>query len=260
MDSSIQQAFYSNHIHLDNQYPYQQQHHLQQQHGHHQHHQQAQQQAHRTPQNAHGLPRDIEQSNASRASNASPVGAEGYSISRRGTMTGLHHQRSHERLALDTDLSETRPPSIAGPSSGRSAGPASASFTHGHPHQHHHSQSRVHEVHGYDSAVSSPMDVVGPSHTHQPSASASAGGMNVQPVQEQQPMDEEPLYVNAKQYYRILKRRVARARLEELHRLSKQRKVSLRLLSFCFIFPFHALWLAGRYASQSILRKRRMRH
>ncbi|CDO76710.1 hypothetical protein BN946_scf184796.g4 [Trametes cinnabarina] len=37
-------------------------------------------------------------------------------------------------------------------------------------------------------------------------------------------MDEEPLYVNAKQYYRILKRRVARARLEELHRLSKQRK------------------------------------
>ncbi|TBU29558.1 CCAAT-binding transcription factor (CBF-B/NF-YA) subunit B-domain-containing protein, partial [Dichomitus squalens] len=38
------------------------------------------------------------------------------------------------------------------------------------------------------------------------------------------PMDEEPLYVNAKQYYRILKRRVARARLEELHRLSKQRK------------------------------------
>ncbi|TDL25886.1 hypothetical protein BD410DRAFT_716331, partial [Rickenella mellea] len=38
------------------------------------------------------------------------------------------------------------------------------------------------------------------------------------------PIDEEPLYVNAKQYYRILKRRVARARLEELHRLSRQRK------------------------------------
>ncbi|EJU04469.1 hypothetical protein DACRYDRAFT_48176 [Dacryopinax primogenitus] len=37
-------------------------------------------------------------------------------------------------------------------------------------------------------------------------------------------MDEEPLYVNAKQYHRILKRRVARARLEELHRLSKERK------------------------------------
>lgn len=40
-------------------------------------------------------------------------------------------------------------------------------------------------------------------------------------------MDEEPLYVNAKQYYRILKRRVARARLEEVHRLSRQRKVSI---------------------------------
>ena len=40
-------------------------------------------------------------------------------------------------------------------------------------------------------------------------------------------IDEEPLYVNAKQYFRILKRRVARTRLEELHRLSRQRKVSL---------------------------------
>ena len=43
--------------------------------------------------------------------------------------------------------------------------------------------------------------------------------------QDPQPIDEEPLYVNAKQYYRILKRRVARARLEEVHRLSRQRKV-----------------------------------
>ena len=42
---------------------------------------------------------------------------------------------------------------------------------------------------------------------------------------EDAPIDEEPLYVNAKQYNRILKRRVARARLEELHRLSRQRKV-----------------------------------
>jgi len=40
-------------------------------------------------------------------------------------------------------------------------------------------------------------------------------------------IDEEPLYVNAKQYYRILKRRVARTRLEEVHRLSRQRKVRL---------------------------------
>lgn len=38
--------------------------------------------------------------------------------------------------------------------------------------------------------------------------------------------NEEPLYVNAKQYHRILKRRMARARLEELNRLSRSRKVS----------------------------------
>ncbi|THH15468.1 hypothetical protein EW146_g5012 [Bondarzewia mesenterica] len=41
---------------------------------------------------------------------------------------------------------------------------------------------------------------------------------------DESPIDDEPLYVNAKQYYRILKRRVARARLEEVHRLSRQRK------------------------------------
>ncbi|KAG5652232.1 hypothetical protein H0H81_005726 [Sphagnurus paluster] len=41
---------------------------------------------------------------------------------------------------------------------------------------------------------------------------------------DEQPIDDEPLYVNAKQYFRILKRRVARARLEEVHRLSRQRK------------------------------------
>lgn len=35
---------------------------------------------------------------------------------------------------------------------------------------------------------------------------------------------EEPLYVNAKQYHRILKRRLARQRLEELNRLSRSRK------------------------------------
>jgi hypothetical protein len=44
-------------------------------------------------------------------------------------------------------------------------------------------------------------------------------------ITQENALDEEPLYVNAKQYYRILKRRVARARLEEVHRLSKQRKV-----------------------------------
>lgn len=41
-----------------------------------------------------------------------------------------------------------------------------------------------------------------------------------------QELDEEPLYVNAKQYHRILKRRLARARLAEIQKLSTQRKVS----------------------------------
>ena len=50
----------------------------------------------------------------------------------------------------------------------------------------------------------------------------------VDQIQDDTPIDEEPLYVNAKQYYRILKRRVARARLEEVHRLSRQRKVRHR--------------------------------
>ncbi|KAF8135516.1 CCAAT-binding transcription factor (CBF-B/NF-YA) subunit B-domain-containing protein [Boletus edulis] len=47
---------------------------------------------------------------------------------------------------------------------------------------------------------------------------------NDQPIEPESNIDEEPLYVNAKQYFRILKRRVARARLEEVHRLSRQRK------------------------------------
>lgn len=46
-----------------------------------------------------------------------------------------------------------------------------------------------------------------------------------EPALDDPSVDEEPLYVNAKQYFRILKRRVARARLEEVHRLSRQRKV-----------------------------------
>lgn len=37
--------------------------------------------------------------------------------------------------------------------------------------------------------------------------------------------EEEPLYVNAKQYNRILKRRAARAKLEAEGRIPRERKV-----------------------------------
>lgn len=58
-----------------------------------------------------------------------------------------------------------------------------------------------------------------------PSAAAGGGGDMASGEGGAGEDEHEPLYVNAKQYHRILKRRAARARLEELGRLSRQRKV-----------------------------------
>lgn len=62
-------------------------------------------------------------------------------------------------------------------------------------------------------------------------------------------IDEEPLYVNAKQYFRILKRRIARTRLEELHRLSRQRKVRLSVFHLPSFSPYSLLAISTRVSS-----------
>ncbi|KAG0228000.1 Transcriptional activator [Mortierella sp. GBA43] len=66
---------------------------------------------------------------------------------------------------------------------------------------------------------SHPAGAFHPDIGHAPPMIGADGSMG-QPVQ----ADEEPLYVNAKQYHRILKRRAARAKLEELNRMAKIRK------------------------------------
>merc|ERR1719244_183791 len=59
------------------------------------------------------------------------------------------------------------------------------------------------------------------------STTTNAGGNTAiqrLPISGPEMLEEEPLYVNAKQYHRILKRRQARAKLEAEGRIPKERK------------------------------------
>jgi nuclear transcription factor Y alpha len=61
--------------------------------------------------------------------------------------------------------------------------------------------------------------------TVQMQTSGSGGTTSNQSAAAPEPTEEEPLYVNAKQYNRILKRRAARAKLEAEGRIPRERKV-----------------------------------
>ena len=62
--------------------------------------------------------------------------------------------------------------------------------------------------------------------TVQMQSAATAATTPSQTAVSSEPAEEEPLYVNAKQYNRILKRRAARAKLEAEGRIPRERKVS----------------------------------
>lgn len=122
----------------------------------------------------------------------------------------IHFQHNYQTQPSPLQHQNASQNSIYSQSIYRNPSPSSSSPTHT-THRHSPQDDLFHQIHSHQipSHISS--------HIPPPVSDHSA-------PPDDHPVDEEPLYVNAKQYFRILKRRVARARLEEVHRLSRQRK------------------------------------
>ncbi|KAF9954825.1 Transcriptional activator [Mortierella alpina] len=86
--------------------------------------------------------------------------------------------------------------------------PTSSSPTSSHSRMTHEQEAHQHQTGAFQADMGQPHRLMGGEGSVGPAVQA----------------DEEPLYVNAKQYHRILKRRAARAKLEELNRMAKIRK------------------------------------
>lgn len=139
----------------------------------------------------------------------------------------VEHPRSYESA---DDFPATNP------QLGHDFGPAHAGPSNYHLNEH---RSRSSSVHDATNSQAGPSRLG--SSTGYPTHDASREGeYDDEPPLEEAEYDqdrgaaenEEPLYVNAKQYHRILKRRMARARLEELNRLVRSRKVGCHLCNY----------------------------